>query len=92
MLSPVLLDGLAGEEGCAVAGVGPDGPYYAGGRQRDAGGIVDLAAGGLDGAVQQLLLGRILAEGRALFYLDVIQAVGDDDRSRHYKKIPPRRS
>ena len=81
-----LLDGLAGEEGRAVAGVGPDGPYYAGGRQRDAGGIVDLAAGGLDGAVQQLLLGRILAEGRALFYLDVIQAVGDDARSRHYKK------
>ena len=39
---PRLLDGLASEEGRAVAGVGPDGPYYAGGRERDAGGIVDL--------------------------------------------------
>ena len=76
----------AGEQGRAVAGVGPDGPDHAGGGQRDAGRIIDLAAGRLDGAVQQLLLGRILAEGRALFYLDVIQAVGDDARSRHYKK------
>ena len=73
----------AGEQGRAVAGVGPDGPDHAGGGQRDAGRVVDLAAGRLNGAVQQLLLGRILAEGRTVLDLDVVQAVDDDACRRH---------
>ncbi len=36
-------------------------PHHAGGSQRDAVGAVDLAAGGLDRGVQQLLLGGILS-------------------------------
>ena len=63
---------LAGEESAAVAGVGPDGPYHAGGCQRDARGIVDLAAGGLNRAVQQLLLGGVLAVLGTIPDLDVI--------------------
>ena len=63
---------LAGEESAAVAGVGPDGPYHAGGCQRDARGIVDLAAGRLNRAVQQLLLGGVLAVLGTIPDLDVI--------------------
>ena len=81
-----LFVGLGGKQGRAVAGVGPDGPDHAGGGQRDAGGIVDLAAGGLNGAVQQLLLGGVLAVGGAVLDLDVVQAVDDDGRRHQHKK------
>ena len=67
-----VLIGLGGKQGRAVAGVGPDGPDHTGGGQRDAGGIVDLAAGSLNGAVQQLLLGGVLAVPGTIPDLDVI--------------------
>ena len=80
------LVGLAGIQGRAVRGVGPDGPDHAGGGQRDAGGIVDLAAGGLDRAVQQLLLGGVLAIGGAVLDLDLVQAVDDHKGCQRHQR------
>ena len=82
----VLLAGR-GVQDLAVVRVGPDGPHHTGGSQRDAGGIIDLAAGRLDGGIQQLLLCRQLTIGLAVPDLDVIQAVGHTDgRKPHDRK------
>jgi len=78
----VVIIGLAGIKDAAVTGVCPDGPHHAGGSKGDAGSIVDLAAGGLDGGIQQLLLCGQLAVGVTVFDLDIIQAVGHTGRSK----------
>ena len=81
-----VLIGGGGIQGRAVRGVGPDGPDHAGGCQRDATGVVDLTAGGLNGAVQQLLLGGVLAVGGTVADLDLVQAVDHGQRGDHHKK------
>ena len=80
--------GAGGVQDAAVAGVSPDVPHHAGGSQRNAVGVVDLAAGGLDRGVQQLLLGGILSVLGTVPDLDDIQAVDDHGRCQHDRRQP----
>jgi len=82
----VVIVGLAGIKDAAVTGVCPDGPHHAGGSKGDAGSIVDLTAGGLDGGIQQLLLGGVLAVLCPVDDLDIIQAADDDGGCHHHRK------
>ena len=66
-----------GVQDFAVLGIHPDVPHPAGGRQRDAGGIVDLAADGFDGGILQLLLRGKLPVFVPVPDLDVVQAEDD---------------
>ena len=74
--------------GCCCSWVSPDVPHHAGGSQRNAVGVVDLAAGGLDRGVQQLLLGGILSVLGTVPDLDDIQAVDDHGRCQHDRRQP----
>ena len=80
--------GAGGVQDAAVARVSPDVPHHAGGSQRDAVGVVDLAAGGLDRGVQQLLLGGILSVLGTVPDLDDIQAADDHGRCQHDRRQP----
>ena len=70
----------------AVLGVGPDIPYPVGGSQRNAGGIIDLAADGLDGDILQLLLGGLLPVSLAAHDLDAVQAVDHDSSGKQHRR------
>ena len=70
----------------AVTGVRPKGPDHTGRRQRDTACVVNLSPGGGDGAIQQLLGRRILAEHRPVLDLDIIQAVDHNGRCRQHQR------